>query len=704
MKIRKWLHSSNVDTQAACKKCRKEATIEYKLYKSLTNVNDLTSIESRTSPQTTGSNANIRVYRNTCPKAISSSGLKRNTITNNKDYIFSKNAPKKQSAEDLSSLLRCRNGNARGSSISLHRSSVKRIRSNISFSSIDYNDFPTVSKVKHKMIAFERVFTAKVIDLFNELKTEKQLELLSYGVQLSTNGMNFISIKKYLSSIIPSTENVKPIITETQFCSLKKCLHDKLEEKRAITNVATQILTSFLTQASKELSRIFEYQIGLISDGLSLDLLCLYAAECLINHITTHRNLSMNVNSIVQAVIWGLPKNQNKWQKCQMSILIGDKELKWRLNEIFSKSGLRVDSLLLCENLTECFDQNLWRFYSPPHCNNVLYGYRGLVLEKDFFKNTFHAYKNDLTFTNELYVPYKRLIRYHPEDPFNLHAQNHLEKIFSKFFSKNDYELINCELQRTNAKEQINIAGLETDVETNADDDCTSDINCGIFENSVLENKMIAPNKTDKTHFDIATTNKNKISNVPNNTKVTDTLSTLQTTLRQPQTTTFDSVLPNLSEPGYLKPNLTIPNITISSRRSSRVSIDNTEKPVLKFCFTPVKSSKLVEGQSYFSSHHLDSIELQDMYHATEESQHYTTTRSFSADLSSTTADNLNSDQNKYEESDTVSQGSMESYHDSLTESKISENFNRNTKNVLQESFSISQIQEEYEENDESKH
>lgn len=107
-----------------------------------------------------------------------------------------------------------------------------------------------------------------------------------------------------------------------------------------------QVFTSVALSASKELSRIFEYQIALLAEGMSLVALAKFSSECSMEHI--HKNqLLLNINSIVHgATVVKVRQANSCFPILTLSVLIGEKELKWRVDEVFAKPALRKELLL----------------------------------------------------------------------------------------------------------------------------------------------------------------------------------------------------------------------------------------------------------------------------------------------------------------------------------------------------------------------
>jgi hypothetical protein len=155
--------------------------------------------------------------------------------------------------------------------------------------------------------------------------------------------------------------------------------------------------------------------------------------------------------SFASGVLLGRPSHQNK---TYISVVVGQSELKWNLQEIFSRPGLRRETLLFPENdisspavstpsavqqqqpervIGRCGARRPpWTFHSLSaataaitgrRCDPLLYGYRGLAVLWDFARGgyTVDESSGGLNYFDEsvvsryddfhrLYCPYRRLV------------------------------------------------------------------------------------------------------------------------------------------------------------------------------------------------------------------------------------------------------------------------------------------------------
>lgn len=85
----------------------------------------------------------------------------------------------------------------------------------------------------------------------------------------------------------------------------------------------------------------------------------------------------------------GVIRGNPKPAKSQfVSVIVGSQEVKWELTRILKKPGLRKDALLFARADDDDDVRNMerpsWTFHSPKHSEPLVYGYRGLVVERDF--------------------------------------------------------------------------------------------------------------------------------------------------------------------------------------------------------------------------------------------------------------------------------------------------------------------------------
>lgn len=121
-------------------------------------------------------------------------------------------------------------------------------------------------------------------------------------------------------------------------------------------------------------------------------------------------------NTLMQGAVRGRPP---KSPALYVSAVVGQRELKWNLFEIVTRPGLRRD-VMLRDAMTD-LGASPWQYMTSSHCEPMLYGYRGEMLDWDFVAGVYRVNSQDeASFTDEMvpryddfhrtYSPYYRLI------------------------------------------------------------------------------------------------------------------------------------------------------------------------------------------------------------------------------------------------------------------------------------------------------
>jgi len=102
-----------------------------------------------------------------------------------------------------------------------------------------------------------------------------------------------------------------------------------------------------------------------------------------------------------------------------VSAVVGQRELKWNVFEIVTRPGLRRD-VMLRDAMTD-LGVSPWQFMTSSHCEPMLYGYRGEMIDWDFVAGVYRVNAHDeASFSDEMtyryddfhrcYAPYYRLV------------------------------------------------------------------------------------------------------------------------------------------------------------------------------------------------------------------------------------------------------------------------------------------------------
>ena len=93
-------------------------------------------------------------------------------------------------------------------------------------------------------------------------------------------------------------------IPKTIFQSAFNAKQDKTSDSKVLSSVAKEIVTRVAAEAASEISRIYEYQIGLLGESLCIEMLANHACDCVVHYIVGQggQTMLLDQNSIVQGI------------------------------------------------------------------------------------------------------------------------------------------------------------------------------------------------------------------------------------------------------------------------------------------------------------------------------------------------------------------------------------------------------------------
>jgi len=216
------------------------------------------------------------------------------------------------------------------------------------------------------------------------------------------------------------------------------------------------MVVALAEESAGELCRMFEYQLSLINEPVALRMLAKYSVDCVYD-VMKRRQRLLDRNTVVQGAVKGRPRDSKHTGRQLISIIIGSKELKWNIFDIFKKPGLRkdmfygssaggdrrhvtasastdIDSVPLrsisrngiCPGSSrEDFAHSAsrdsgsgfasreelrpapWRFFTSSHSEPMVYGYRGQMVEWDFVNGHYKLNTDDeMCFSEEVCLRY----------------------------------------------------------------------------------------------------------------------------------------------------------------------------------------------------------------------------------------------------------------------------------------------------------
>jgi len=222
------------------------------------------------------------------------------------------------------------------------------------------DDLPDTGTIKRRLAQFETVFVRALSKLYTSLDDSVQLSSLSVAVRPERANQH-VSLREYLNSpdvpldlLADDGRDGHPAFVLTiqpaLFGGLMHVRRDRGDDPAASTSLAGELISCLAAEAGAELARIFEYQIALLSDGLAIELLAGHAAHCVINYMTSSGR-HLDRNTIVLGAIRGEHVLQSTSITPKLSVIIGQRELKWELDEILKRPGLRKELFLFSDDI-----------------------------------------------------------------------------------------------------------------------------------------------------------------------------------------------------------------------------------------------------------------------------------------------------------------------------------------------------------------
>jgi len=119
-------------------------------------------------------------------------------------------------------------------------------------------------------------------------------------------------------------------------------------DRKHVTSLVHQLVSSLACDAAAELARIYEYQLALLGDGLAGIMLAAHAARCAIDYVI-YGGRYLEQDTVVIGAVKGQTSQVSSGPMPIISVIVGERELKWRLDEILKKPGLRLE-ISLCSD------------------------------------------------------------------------------------------------------------------------------------------------------------------------------------------------------------------------------------------------------------------------------------------------------------------------------------------------------------------
>ena len=294
------------------------------------------------------------------------------------------------------------------------------------------SDLPNTSDVKRKLAYFEEQFARCLVQKYALLPPSDQLASLALAIRKRFGQTQTITLLNYLEGESVPVDLLNPqdssgkfilCIPEALFRGVEHVRRTKNKKMKLWCSLARDIVMCVGIETANELSRIYEYQIALMFDNASIRVLASHAAECAVDYV--RNNTYLDRNSALHGVTINIPPNPDGLPK-YLAVVIGDKEMKWELYDIFKKCGLRKEVSLhtdevIIEPDEETLDRDPWTYHYATGTDPLIYGYRGQLIEWNFVEQCFELDdEENERFLEEsiwrpddfhrLYMPYRRLV------------------------------------------------------------------------------------------------------------------------------------------------------------------------------------------------------------------------------------------------------------------------------------------------------
>ena len=130
-------------------------------------------------------------------------------------------------------------------------------------------------------------------------------------------------------------------------------------DRKHVMTLVHELVSCVASDAAAELAREFEYQLALLGDGTAGVMLAAHAARCVIDYVI-YGGRYLEQDTVVIGAVKGQALHVGRGPMPIFSVVVGECELKWRLDEILKKPGLRLEIYLCSDdyqvtNVTDLF-------------------------------------------------------------------------------------------------------------------------------------------------------------------------------------------------------------------------------------------------------------------------------------------------------------------------------------------------------------
>ena len=269
---------------------------------------------------------------------------------------------------------------------------------------VSQDDFPTTGQIKRKLKCFEDQFCRSLADKYAGLADTLQLAALPIALARGQDGQcSPVKLLDYLEgetvpldllSLAPT--HYIMLVPDALFHGIRHVRKDKISDLDLWTTLARDLVTCVAVEAANDISRMFEYQIVLLAGDSAVRVLADHAAACVLDYIKQYSSF-LDRNTAVRGVVHGKPSQTLTGAPKYLSVILGNRELKWDVRDVLKRPGLRKELLLYTSTLEESDGlYSPWTYHTNNNSDPQLYGYRNVMLEWDWVNKTYRVNADDL--------------------------------------------------------------------------------------------------------------------------------------------------------------------------------------------------------------------------------------------------------------------------------------------------------------------
>ena len=271
---------------------------------------------------------------------------------------------------------------------------------------------------------FEDRFRKSLTHKFLCLDEHRLLDILCMARDLDNQGAE-VSVRRFLlgkglPDQLPADQYVL-LIPAAIYKLLSYIRQDGVNDSQLWRSLARDMLNALGDEVGRELSRMYEYQIVMLQEDVSVQLLAAHAVDCVVEYMVRKRCM-LHRNTALRAVVTSRPQRAHS-VPVRFSVVLGDREQKWDLFDVLKQPGVRKDIYYKDSNgLPLGMDSPYpWRFFeTDSDCDPRVYGFRGQMLEYDYVNEVYRMYPEEKLYSEELsftrsnyhmhFVPYRVLV------------------------------------------------------------------------------------------------------------------------------------------------------------------------------------------------------------------------------------------------------------------------------------------------------